>query len=283
MMDSPAAPAVEAGTRFEVMPFERGEEEAALLPGPVVLTVTCSPRHGPDHTVEFGARLRRLGHRVVVHLAARMVRDAEHVDALLHAMAEAGIEDAFIVGGDGRDPLGAYTSAGELLEVLASHPRRPRSIGIGAYPEGHPLIDEQTLWSALERKAAWADYMTTQLCFDAAALLRWLHATRERGLRVPAMIGVPGVVDRRRLLEISARVGVGPSLSFLRKQHGARQLLSRGSPADRLLAALAPSLQEPELGISGLHYFTFNQLLDTWTWDQQRRSSERSYRTAANG
>ena len=261
------APRVE----FEILPFQRADDEAAQLPEPVALTVTCSPRHGPDRTVESGARLRSLGHTVTVHIAARMVRDAEHADALLRRMAHAGIEDAFVIGGDSAEPHGTFTSAGELLEVLIEHPQRPRSIGIAAYPEGHPLIDEQTLWSALERKEGWADYMTTQMCFDAEALLRWLRTARERGLRLPVMIGVPGVVDRRRLLEVSMRIGVGPSLAFLRKQRGLLQLLSRGSPADRLLEALAPFLQQPELGVIGFHYFTFNQLLRTWAWEREER------------
>jgi methylenetetrahydrofolate reductase (NADPH) len=257
---------------FEVMPFDRAADEAAQLPGPAVLTVTCSPRHGPDHTVEFGARLRRLGHTVIVHLAARMVRDVEHADALLRSMARAGINDALVIGGDSPEPLGAFSSAGELLEVLVQHPQRPRSIGIAAYPEGHPLIDEQTLWSALERKAVWADYMTTQMCFEPEGLVRWLRSAREREVRLPVMIGLPGVVDRRRLLEVSIRIGVGPSVAFLRKQRGVRELLSRGSPADRLLAALAPSLRQPEAGVSGFHYCTFNQLLDTWAWEHKNEA-----------
>ena len=43
--------------RFEVLPFARGEEEAAKLPEHVRLTVTCSPKHGLDHTVEVAGRL----------------------------------------------------------------------------------------------------------------------------------------------------------------------------------------------------------------------------------
>jgi methylenetetrahydrofolate reductase (NADPH) len=201
-----------------------------------------------------------------------MVRDVEHADALLRTMARAGIEDALVIGGDSREPQGAYASAGELLEVLVKHPQRPRSIGIAAYPEGHPLIDEQTLWSALERKAASADYMTTQMCFDPEGLLRWLRAVHEQGIRLPVMIGLPGVVDRRRLLAVSIRIGVGPSLAFLRKQRGVHELLSRSSPADRLLAALAPSLRQPDVSVGGFHYFTFNQLLDTWAWERKNEA-----------
>lgn len=262
-------------SRFEVLPFGPVAAEAALLARPAALTVTCSPRHEPEHSLALAVRLHELGHTVTPHLAARAVRDAEHADALLRTLARAGIGDVFVVGGDQPHPAGAFASAGELLALLAQHPQRPQSIGIAAYPEGHPSIDEQTLWAALERKAAWADYMTTQMCFDAERLLRWLQSVRARGLRLPVLLGVPGIVDRRRLLDVSLRIGVGPSVGFIRKQRGAGALLLRRSPAERLLAGLAPSLREPGLGVSGIHYFTFNQLLKTWSWDDRQRRESR--------
>ncbi len=259
--------------RFEILPLGRGEEEAARLPEPAALTVTCSPRHGPDQAIEVGARLRRLGHTITVHIAARMVRDAGHAEALLLALAAAGIEDAFVIGGDTKDPVGAFSSAGELLEVFAGHPERPRALGIAAYPEGHPLIDDVALHEALARKSALADYVVTQMCFDAGVMLDWLRGARREGLRLPVMVGLPGEADRRRLLEVSMKIGVGPSLNFLRKQRGLRQLLSRASSAEKLFDALVPALEDAELGITGFHYFTFNQLVDTWAFDRQKRES----------
>src|SRR5579875_1399034 len=94
--------------RFEILPLGKAEEQAAELPEPVRLTVTCSPKHGPDHSVEVAGRLRALGHAVTVHVAARMVRDRAHVDRLLAAIAAAGVDDLFLIGGDADPPLGAY-------------------------------------------------------------------------------------------------------------------------------------------------------------------------------
>jgi methylenetetrahydrofolate reductase (NADH) len=263
--------------QFEVLPVGRGEEEAARLPEPVPLTVICSPRHGPDRTVAVARRLRALGHTVTVHLAARMVRDRGHLDELLAEIAQVGVDDVFLMGGDATPPHGPYSSAVELLPVICDHPRRPREIGIAGYPEGHPLIDSGSLADALERKSALASYITTQLCFQAEAVLAWVRETRERGVRLPVLVGLPGVVDRRRLLEISMRIGVGSSLAFLRKQRRLRNLLghSRVTP-DELYEELAPWLGDRELNIAGFHYYTFNQLLDTWRWasDAARASKE---------
>lgn len=259
-------------SRFEVLPFGDVEQEAARLPEPARLTVTCSPRHGVDQTVAVAERLAAAGHAAVVHLAARMIRDRGHLDRVLERVARAGMDDVFVVGGDGANPVGPYASAIELLPIVAAHPYRPRRIGIAAYPEGHPLIDPDTLAEALERKSAHASYMTTQLCFDADALLAWLAATRRRGIKLPVLVGVPGAVDRRRLLEISVRVGVGPSVAFVRKQRGLRQLLGRRAAANAALHdALLRRWAEPGLGIAGFHYYTFNRLVQTWAWERQRR------------
>lgn len=263
--------------RFEIMPFARGEEEAAELPEPVRLTVTCSPKHGIDHSVEVATRLRALGHAVTVHLTARMIRDRSHLDELLAAMARADIDDVLLIGGDATPPHGPYSSAVELLPVIQEHPQRPEAIGIGGYPEGHPLVDSDTLAKALEEKSQFADYITTQLCFDPEILLTWVKATREREIALPVIVGVPGVVDRRKLLEISMRVGVGPSLRFLRKQRRFRDLFRlSASSADSLYDALAPQVDDPQLGIAGFHYFTFNRLLETWRWEREKRSATSS-------
>jgi methylenetetrahydrofolate reductase (NADPH) len=255
--------------RFEVLPFGRAEEEAAGLPEHVRLTVTASPTHTIDQTVETGTRLRALGHDVTVHLAARMIRDRGHLDALLGTMSEAGIDDAFVIGGDATPPAGPYASAVEVLPLVHEHPQRPRALGIAGYPEGHPLIDSTTLADALEEKSVQADYVTTQLCFDPDALVRWVRETREAGIELPVILGLPGIVDRKKLLEISMRVGVGASLSFLRKQGGVRNLLRlSGTSADRLYDALAPCVGNHDLNVEGFHWFTFNRLVETWTWRQ---------------
>lgn len=257
--------------RFEVLPFGNVAGEAAELAEPVTLTVTCSPRHGLDHSVAFAADLVAAGHAVVIHIAARMVRGPGHLDEILARLAELGVDEVFLIGGDAPEPLGPYAAAGQLLPLLRAHPQAPRRIGVGAYPEGHPLIDDAALRDALREKAAVADYMSTQMCFDAATVVRWLRRLRRDGVELPLYVGVPGQVDRRRLLEISARIGVGTSIRAVRKQRGLRRLL--GSPRDAatsLLDGLAAPIGEPQLGIVGVHYFTFNRLAATYAWSRER-------------
>ena len=272
MAETPHTPAP-SHARFEILPLGRSEKQAQNLPEPVRLTVTCSPKHGPDRSVEVAGRLRAMGHSVTVHVAARMVRDRDHLDALLSGMGAAGADELFLMAGDADPAEGEFSSAVELLPIVAQHPKRPARIGIPGYPEGHPKISDEALQQALLDKSAYADYVATQMCFDPKALTAWVAKQRELGITLPVYIGMPGKVSRTKLLELSARIGVGPSLDFLRKQRGIRALLSRGSTSDKLYDALAPALDDPRLGLAGFHIFTFNQLTDTFEWERAKEGT----------
>lgn len=254
-----------AAVRYEVMPFGSATDQAAQLATPLRLSVTCSPKHGVDHTVEFAAGLRKLGHVVTCHIAARMVEGQDHLDELLARMHDVDIHDVFLVGGDQQRARGPYARALDLLPAVKESANAPQSVGIPAYPEGHPLIDAAVLADDLRQKSELADYMVTQMCFDSTTIVEWLERTREQGVYLPAILGIPGMVDRRRLLEISLRVGVGTSVSFLQKQHGAvSRLFGHGRhDSERLVDELAPMVGRV-LGVEGLHVFTFNRLVDAY-------------------
>src|SRR6202165_3538144 len=97
---------------------------------------------------------------------------------------------------------------------------------------------------------------------DPEELRGWVEGKRVLGMTLPVWIGLPGKVARRRLLEMSLRVGVGPSLKFLRKQRGLRNPFGR-SALDRLYDAPVSFRDDPHANIAGFHYYTFNQLVDT--------------------
>jgi methylenetetrahydrofolate reductase (NADPH) len=258
--------------RYEILPFGKSEAQAAEIGTPLRLTITTSPKHGVDRSVDLAVRLRELGHRLTVHVAARMVRGESHLDEILGRAYDAGIDDLFVVGGDAPDPLGPYTSAGDVLGLIAEHRYRPRRLGIGGYPEGHPLIDDATLNTVLEQKAVHADYIATQMCFDTKPLLAWLEGVRERGIDLPVYVGAAGPIERRRLFEISMKIGVGPSLRFVRKQRGLSTLFRKPrDSAARFYDDVVPHVGDDHYGIAGFHFFTFNELIATREWYEQRR------------
>ena len=260
--------------RYEVIPVSGIEEKVAELPAGAIVTVTASPRHGIERTIDVSARLAGRGYRVVPHLAARMIADRGQLERLVAHLEDAGIHEAFVVGGDASPPAGGYADAGDLLDELGTLPHSLGRIGIGGYPEGHPLIPEAGLLEALLRKQPHADYIATQLCFDAEALARWVGAIREAGVELPVVVGLPGVVERRKLAEISLKTGVGASLRYLAR-HGrqiAKLARSRSYDPTPLALALAAQAEEQELGIDGVHLFTFTQVAATEVWVRRTAS-----------
>jgi methylenetetrahydrofolate reductase (NADPH) len=107
------------------------------------------------------------------------------------------------------------------------------------------------------------------MCFDPKAIFDWARGTRNDGVRLPIRVGIPGVVDPVRLASIAARIGVGTSVRFVMKNRKAIWRLLRPGmyKPTRLVKAL--QLKSKELGLSGLHIFTFNQVEATAHWHKQ--------------
>lgn len=256
-----------ADPRFELLPFSGMREAARRLPAGAQITVTCSPRHGIARTLEAAEWLAAAGYRAVPHLAARLIRDRTQLETIVSRLAAADIDDAFVIGGDASEAAGDYADGLALLEALAAMPSRPSRLGVPAYPEGHPRLDDALLQRDLEAKARLADYAVTQMCFESAPLLEWLAAQRRRGLTLPVQAGIPGVMSQARLLSVAVRIGLGPSIRALGRHRGLVGRLLRPAPyrPDDLLRDLLPTLGTED-GFAGLHVYTFNQTGATRAW-----------------
>lgn len=257
-------------SRYEVLPLEGIEEQVlAHVPRDVTLTVTASPTRGLEPTLALTGALAAHGYRVVPHLSARLVADAAEAAEIVERLRGHGVDDVFVVAGDPEEPRGAFHGALDLLEAIDALGRPFREIGITGYPEGHPLIDEETIVAAMTAKAAYATYVTTQVCFDPQVTARWIEEVWARGTSLPVYIGVPGAVGRAKLLRVSTRIGIGDSLRFLRKNGSfASRFLRGGFSPDPLVDGLGPVLDEDK--VAGFHVFTFNDVEDTEAWRQRR-------------
>jgi methylenetetrahydrofolate reductase (NADPH) len=267
---------------IEVIPLRGADEKAAAIPTASTITITCSPKFGLDRTLDHVIRARESGHRVVPHLAARMVEDEAHLQRFLRILSAVGVEDLYVIGGDGAEPVGKYSEAFHILEAIQGLEHDLQRIGVGCYPEGHPNIPDEALLDALQRKAPYADYMVSQLCFDAATLTGWLRTIREAGISLPVRIGVAAPLQTRKLIELSLKIGVGSSVKFLTKQHGfvGNLLLGRSYTPESLISQIVEETGFDELGIEGLHLFSFNQMDATVEW--QRRISAAGNVSAEN-
>ena len=262
-----------ARSRYEVIPLT-GVEEKVLehVPKDVTLTVTVSPVKGLEPSFALVEAFAKAGYTVVPHLTARLVIDRRHLAEIVARLSGAGTRDVFVLAGDAEEQAGTYEGAAALLRDLAELGHPFEQIGISGYPETHPLIDDATLVTAMTEKAPYASYIATQICFDSKVTAAWIDRVWARGTRLPVYVGIPGAVERAKLLRVSARIGIGESLRFLRK-HGnfvTRFLQPGGFSPDRLIEGLGPALTDPEGKITGFHVFTFNDLAETEAWRQRK-------------
>ncbi|MFW6449192.1 MAG: methylenetetrahydrofolate reductase [Halobacteriota archaeon] len=265
-----------ADPRFELLPFMGFEDELEKLPPGAKVAITASPEKGLELTIDQSVATAERGFEVIPHVAARAVEDGDHLVSIADRLEAAGIEDVFVPGGDNEEPAGPYDSSLSLLEDLDERGYDFPDVGITGYPEGHPIIDDETLVDALQAKEPYATYIVTQLCFDPDAIIRWIEDVRSLGVDLPVYVGIPGVMRTERMLSISRKVGVGQSIRFVRKTTGilgmVRQLLGgkgRYTP-DALVEGLAPYHGQARYDLAGIHLYTFNQVADSERWRQGR-------------
>ena len=253
---------------MEIFPAKGIEEKLRVLQPDSYVAVTCSPTKGVGETLDLSERLINRGFRVVPHIAAKCVRDRQHVREIMDRLHRMKVDSIFCPGGDRPEPAGEFTTAFELLQAIDEHDHDIDLIGIAAHPEGHPDVDDDTMMKELEKKAPLATYIVTQMCFDADLLGNWLIDLTRRGIRLPVWIGLPGAIERTHLIRTSMRIGVGDSLRFLRKKSQVAAELMKSSMyrPDQLVLDIARYQALPETNVAGYHLFCFNQVENTENW-----------------
>lgn len=253
---------------MEIFPSRDIEEKLKILEPDSYVAVTCSPTKGVDETLELSERLISQGFRVTPHIAAKCVRDRQHVSDIMATLDRLGVESIFVPGGDRAEPAGVFHTALDLLKAIDEFDHNISEIGIAAHPEGHPDVDQETLMNELGKKQSLAQYIVTQMCFDADLLGNWLIDLTRRGITLPVWIGLPGAIERNRLLTTSLRIGVGDSLRFLRKKSSIAAELMKSSTyrPDELVMDIARYQAMPETNVAGYHLFCFNQVESTENW-----------------
>jgi len=257
--------------RYEILPTASVEDVVLEHLGTDrEITVTASPGKGLEATLDLAERLTGHGYTVVPHLAARMMRDRAELVEICDRLVGKGITKVFVPGGDA-DPPGDYPDALSMLEDLKEIGSPFPHVGITGYPESHPTISDDLTIQSMWDKRRYATHVVSNLTFDPDVLATWVRRMRQRGITMPLLLGIPGPVDRTKLLSMATKIGVGESTRFLAKHKGtfARLAAPGGFTGERFLQKVAPALSPPEMLVEGLHVFTFNQVAATEQWRRE--------------
>ena len=260
---------------MEIIPVPGIEDKLDSLPSDMYLAVTCSPTKGVDETLELSEKLIERGFKVTPHIASKCVSGEKHLEAIIKKLDELGIESIFVPGGDRPEPMGDFNNALDLLKALKKLGHNLNKIGMAAHPEGHPDVSDEILMEALEEKKDLADFIVTQMCFDAEILNDWINQIQKKGIELPVWVGLPGVIERGRLLKTSLRIGVGDSLRFLRKKSQVATELMKSSiyNPDDLVRDITEQIDINDSKLAGYHIYCFNQIETTEKWRTERISA----------
>lgn len=258
--------------RYEVLPTGSIAQDVCdhVPPGRTV-TVTASPRGGLQATLDVTTQLAQEGYDAVPHLAARMVRGRAELTDIVERLTAVGVRKVFVPGGDATPTPQTYGNALELLQDLHALGSPFQEVGITGYPESHPQIDDDVIVQSMWDKRSLATHIVSNLCPRAARVVTWVERLRRRGLLLPVYVGVPGPIDRARLMRMATRIGVGESARFLA---GHRFVFARfaapgGFRPEQFLRDLSPLLQRPDPAVAGIHLYTFNQVARTEQWRRE--------------
>lgn len=248
-------------------------ETRELLPPDTRVNVTFLANENLALRTGAARAVRHAGLIPVPHIAARRIGSPDTLADFLNRLNDAdGASHVFVVAGDPAQPQGPYDDALALIRMAPLDEFGVQTVSISGYPEGHPDIPEESLWVALEKKAAaMAEQgregdIITQFGFDADSVIGWIEEVRSRGIHLPIRVGVPGPAGIKRLLSYAARFGVRTSAGITRKYGFSLTNLLGTTGPDQFIAELAGRLDDDRHGIVKLHFYTFGGLPATARW-----------------
>ncbi|MBL1241033.1 MAG: methylenetetrahydrofolate reductase [OCS116 cluster bacterium] len=250
--------------------------EKMMSPGAEVF-VASLPKDTIDKQVAAVVRIHQAGLKPVPHIVARNVKDLTSLEQTLERfVAEAKIDTALILGGDRDDAVGDFDASLQLIETGLLQKVGIKKIYLGCYPEGHPRISTEILDKARAAKLVAAEKagleveLVSQFCFESQPIIEFARKLRAEGVKAPFRVGVAGPSSRATLVKYAIICGVGASLRALKERQDLAKNMTSGETPEKLITELAEALEkEPELGLNGVHFFTFGSLEKSATFVNQ--------------
>jgi methylenetetrahydrofolate reductase (NADPH) len=221
-------------------------------------------------TVEWAARIKHEhGVESMAHLTCVGAAREELLE-ILRELRDRGIENVLALRGDppkgetAFQPLpGGFAYASELVAFIRDRFGAAFSIGVAGYPEKHPEAPdlEMDLRHLVDKVAAGADFIVTQLFFENASLVRFRERFRAMAgplhASTPVIAGLMPIIARDQIAKFVAMCGavIPPELA---------DSIDR-APDDATVAdlgvawTLAQSRGLIATGVDGLHYYTLNK------------------------
>jgi methylenetetrahydrofolate reductase (NADPH) len=218
-----------------------------------------------DTTVEITSRIARETSMLPMAHLTCVGHTKEELGEVLTSYAEAGVANVMLLRGDPQEgpraewtpTEGGFTHAVELVELAAG--RGQFSIGVAAFPEGHPSAEslEHDAQVLVEKARAGAEFAVTQMFFDAADYFALVERVRARGADLPIVPGIMPILNLGAITRQGELIGTSVPDWVVQSFDGLTEAAEIRANGIRLATQLCQDLLDG--GAPGLHFYTLNR------------------------
>lgn len=255
--------------------------EGRLPPGTRVF-VPSLPKRALTENLATLKELKRRGFEPVPHLAARRLRSAAELQQFLEtAVREAAVNKVLLIGGDVETHDGPFASAEDVLRSKLLQEAGINAVGVAAYPEPHPRIDEAELERSLAvkvdvmRQTGLSPFVVTQFSLNPEKPVELCRHLARDFPDLPLFVGIPGPTSMTKLIKYARFCGVGASVRALKTMGLKAARLGDRAASDQQLRALAAyCVEHGKAAVRGVHLFSFGGFRESVEWMSEKAPTD---------
>jgi len=269
-----------SGYSIEVIPRSAAKIESFtdLLPKNTRVYLAHLETEDISAMIATAKRLNREGFTVMPHIPARLIQNQATLnDWISMYQNEAGVDEALLLAGGSKKPVGDFDSSIQLIESGLFDKAGFKRLHVAGHPEGSKDIDPSGGTKSVTEALSWKQEFSkrtdasmaiaTQFCFDADVVKKWADSIKENGIDIPIHIGIAGPAKLQTLLKFSVECGIGASMKVLTKRAKDLTTLLLPYKPTQILNELAEyKSKDPESNIEQVHFFPIGGIKQTVDW-----------------
>ncbi|MDA9785616.1 methylenetetrahydrofolate reductase [Gammaproteobacteria bacterium] len=269
-----------SGYSIEVIPRSAAKIESFsdLLPKNTRVYLAHLETEDIAEMITTAKRLNNEGFNVMPHIPARLIQNEAMLnDWISMYQNEAGVDEALLLAGGSKKPVGDFDSSMQLIESGLFDKAGFKRLHVAGHPEGSKDIDPGGGIKNVNKALSWKQEFSkrtdasmaiaTQFCFDAGVVKKWADSIKENGIDIPIHIGIAGPAKLQTLLKFSVECGIGASMKVLTKRAKDLTTLLLPYKPTQILNELAEyKYKNLESNIEQVHFFPIGGIKQTVDW-----------------
>jgi methylenetetrahydrofolate reductase (NADPH) len=157
-------------------------------------------------------------------------------------------------------PKDSCKFANELVSLIKNNFNDWFSIGVAAYPEGHPESPnlERDVFYFKKKVEAGADFAITQMFFDNSYFYRYIELCEKEGINIPIIPGIMPITNFKQIRKFALMCGATIPEDLVKKLE---KVQDNNEEVEKIGIEFAVKQCEDLLNnnVKGLHFYTLNK------------------------